>query len=187
MATDASPIVADALRGYFAEQGLPENGGLELAWVHVKIGPIPIAFPNIAARREAVRYHDVHHLLTGYRTDWPGEAEIGAFEVAGGCGRCWVGWLLNSGAMGVGAVFWPRRTWRAWLRGRRSGNLFGEPFEPLLRARVDELRSRLRLDELAPPPTVADRLGYVSWALAGLAWMVFLPLALIIAGLVWLL
>jgi len=79
--------VGDALREHFRSNGLPEDGGIDLRWVHLRVGPIPLAFPNIPARREAVRYHDVHHVLTGYAMDWAGEAEIGAWEVASGCGR----------------------------------------------------------------------------------------------------
>jgi ubiquinone biosynthesis protein Coq4 len=32
-----------------------------------------------------VRLHDLHHLVTGYPTDWKGELEISAWEIAGSC------------------------------------------------------------------------------------------------------
>jgi NADPH:quinone reductase-like Zn-dependent oxidoreductase len=34
-----------------------------------------------------VKLHDIHHVLTGYDTTWRGKAEIGAWEIASGCGR----------------------------------------------------------------------------------------------------
>lgn len=30
-------------------------------------------FPNTHGRRRALAYHDLHHILTGYRTDFVGE------------------------------------------------------------------------------------------------------------------
>jgi hypothetical protein len=171
--------VGTALRDYFRREGLPDDGGVDLPWVHLRVGPVPLAFPNIPARRAAVRYHDVHHLLTGYRTDWRGEAEIGAWEIGGGLSRYWVGWLLDAGAMALGAVAWPRRTLRAFVRGRRTGNLYREPFEPLLAERVDGLRDRLGLDEPVPEATARDVAAFVSWALFGVMAMVAVPLAVV--------
>lgn len=36
-----------------------------------------LKFPNTAGRKRAIPLHDLHHVLTGYGTDWVGEAEIG--------------------------------------------------------------------------------------------------------------
>lgn len=177
--------VRERLRGYFREQGLPEDGGVDLAWVHLKVGPIPLAFPNIPARRAAVRYHDVHHLVTGYQTDWAGEAEIGAWEVASGCGRYWVGWLLDSGVLGFGAVLWPRRTLRAFVRGRHSRNLYREPYEPVLSEHVEHLRRRLGLDRDVPQATWRDLCLYALWVLIGLGCMVLLPAVAVLLAVLW--
>jgi hypothetical protein len=35
----------------------------------LKMGPIPLGFPNSKARRRAVPLHDLHHLATGYATN----------------------------------------------------------------------------------------------------------------------
>lgn len=51
----------------------------------VKLGRLPIRFPNTKAHRWATPLHDLHHILTGYRTDWIGEAEIAAWELRAGC------------------------------------------------------------------------------------------------------
>ena len=42
-------------------------------------------FPNTPSRKRAVRYHDLHHALTGYATDLTGEFEISAWEIGSGC------------------------------------------------------------------------------------------------------
>jgi hypothetical protein len=42
------------------------------------VGPLAFKIPNTPSRKRAVRYHDLHHTLTGYRTDFRRECEIGA-------------------------------------------------------------------------------------------------------------
>jgi hypothetical protein len=53
--------------------------------VKLNSGRLKLAFPNTQARIRAVRYHDLHHVVTDYETNWKGESEIGAWEVATGC------------------------------------------------------------------------------------------------------
>ena len=117
------------------------DGGYDDAWVDFSLGPIPFPFPNSPMRVRAVRYHDLHHIVTGYETDLPGELEISAWEIGAGCGRFVVPWQLNLGGMGAGALFMPRRLFAAFVRGRRSRSLYGMDFEPLLDKTVAELRS----------------------------------------------
>ncbi len=52
-------------------------------------GGFRVKFPNVAARKRVIPLHDLHHVLTGYGTDWMGEAEIGAWELRAGC-NSWV-------------------------------------------------------------------------------------------------
>lgn len=139
--------VRQARDEYFRRAGFDE-GGYRSRWVRLQAGPIPLWFPNTASRLRAVKLHDLHHLVTGYDTSWTGEAEIAAWELAAGCGRHWVAWMLNAGALLVGLVIAPRRTSRAWQRGRRSRSLYGmrELDETLLDLDLDELRSRLVRD-----------------------------------------
>ena len=82
----------DARKRYFEANGFGADGGYEAKWVTLQAGPLRLAFPNSEARRRAVRYHDLHHVLADYPTDWTGEAEIGAWELASGCGRHGAAW-----------------------------------------------------------------------------------------------
>ena len=84
---DTGMTLRDARRIYFHANGFGEEGGYDDAWVDFKLGPIPMPFPNPPARVRAVKYHDLHHVLTDYDTDTIGEFEIAAWEVAAGCGR----------------------------------------------------------------------------------------------------
>lgn len=111
--------VAEALPEFFRQYELGD-GGYEQKWFCIKFGPVSLWLPNISARVDAAKIHDVHHLLTGYPASLRGEAEIGAWEIAAGCGRYWVAWLLNLGAFAYGIIFFPKALFAAFMRGRKS-------------------------------------------------------------------
>lgn len=143
---DTNRTVREAREQYFHDNGFSE-ASYTARWVKLKIGPIPLAFPNTAARRRAVPLHDLHHVATGYATTWTGEAEISAWELAAGCGRYWAAWALDIGGALVGIVIAPRRTWRAFRRGRRCRSLYRASYsEALLDMPVADLRHRLGTD-----------------------------------------
>jgi hypothetical protein len=144
-----------------------EGGGYEEGWVKMRAGPIPIWFPNTVARVKAVRFHDLHHVLTEYPTTWRGEAEIGAWEVATGCAAHYQGWLLNLLAFAIGLLINPRGVYRAFVRGRRTRNLYRATFsDELLARRVGDVRRELDLDTEPAPPDAADRKAFIFWSLA---------------------
>ncbi len=142
---------------YFAENGFDERSYAS-AWVRLEAGPVPLFFPNTGARVRAVRFHDLHHALTGYGTSWTGEAEIGAWEIASGCGRHWIAYLLNLQAMAIGLFLSPRRVWEAFRRGRHSGNFYRCEFEGIdLDRPADAYREALGLIRTSLPPVRARR------------------------------
>lgn len=142
---DASETLRVARARYFAENGLGD-GGYHERWVRLQAGPLPLWFPNTGARVRAVRLHDLHHVLTGYATNWVGEAEIGAWELASGCGHYWAAWLLNGAAALIGICVAPRVVLTAWRAGRRCRNLYeGEWRESLLDETVGDLRAQLEI------------------------------------------
>jgi hypothetical protein len=143
--SDPTPV-REARAEYFRANGFEADGGYDARWVKVKLGQVPVWFPNTAARRRAVRLHDLHHLATGYETSLVGEAEIGAWELAGGCEHYAAAWVLNIAAVLLGLLVAPRRLWRAFLRGRQSETLYHLGFEDrCLDETVGELRRWLRL------------------------------------------
>ena len=139
----------DARARYFEANGLSE-AGYRSRWVVLRAGPLPLYLPNSPARRRAVPLHDLHHIATGYDTSWTGEAEIGAWELGAGCGHYWAAWTLNFGAASLGLLIAPRRTLRAFRRGRRGRRtLYHDPAgfsESLLELTVGDLRRALVLD-----------------------------------------
>jgi len=157
---DDSLSLRETREHYFAVNGFGADGGYNAAWVDVKVGPIPARIPNTKSRVRAVRFHDLHHVLTGYRTTFRGECEIGPWEVASGCADHGAAWLLNLSAFGSGLLFAAGDVWRAFLRGRGSRNLYRATFdESLLARRVGDVRSDLQL--VAPPgaATMKDRVA----------------------------
>jgi hypothetical protein len=172
---------------FFRDAKLGPDGGYGDRWVRVETKPIPFYFPNWPSRVAAARLHDLHHLATDYETDWPGEAEIAAWEIASGCARYHAAWILNFGGFGAGLVVAPRRLFRAFLRGRRAKtNLYKSGFDEsrLNDITVGMLRDQLGLRAALPSANTADVGLFFLWCIPSvLAW---LPLPFLILILFWL-
>jgi len=163
--------VGNARAEYFARNGF-STAAYEDTWAHVRLFGIPIAFPNVRSRRRAIRFHDIHHLVTGYGTDPRGEAEIGAWEIAATFPdrglQFAAAWLLNTVMFALGLVLAPRRVYRAFVRGRHCTSLYRIGWsDALLDRDVDELRRELGLGEPSPT-TWGDRLVF-AMIVAGIA------------------
>ena len=162
---DAELTLRDARTLYFEINNF-KNGGYDERWVKMKAGPIPIAFPNTKARVRAVKFHDLHHVLTEYSTTWSGEAEIGAWEVATGCAAHYPAWVLNLWAFAIGLIINPGGVYRAFMRGRQSSNLYRRVFDDALLAnKVGVVRRELNLDKSVEPSSVTDKISFAFWAL----------------------
>jgi hypothetical protein len=166
---DPGLTLREARARYFIDNafGGPE-GNYHERWVKVYLGPVPLVFPNSAARVRAVRYHDLHHVLTGYATTMKGETEIAAWELASGCRTMVAAWVLNLLGMAIGLLIDRRALLAAFVRGRHSGNLYeGEALDALLARPLGEQRATLRLDREPPPATVADRAAFAAYVAGG--------------------
>jgi len=182
---DDALSLREARASYFARNDFGD-GGYDAKWVKLTLGPVPFAFPNSAARVRAVRLHDLHHVATGYDTSVLGEAEIGAWEIGSSCRGFVAAWILNLYAMVLGFWINPGAVFRAFVRGRHSGNLYtGVWEEALLEKRVGELRQQLRLAAPSSAATLADRAAFLGWALAAAVFWLATS-ALVLAPLVWL-
>jgi hypothetical protein len=159
--------IGENRRRYFEANGFGD-GGYEAKWVSLKkLGPIDFGFPNSPARVRAVRLHDIHHVATGYGTDWTGEAEIGAFELGAGCGDHYAAWVLNGGTLLYGVWIAPRAVYRAFVRGRHAKSLYGGEWrESLLDENTGELRKKLGVNGPPPKGTAGDALAFAGFLLA---------------------
>ena len=176
---DDGMTMGSARQRYFDANGF--DGAYSERWVKLKAGPIPLYFPNAKGRRRAVKFHDLHHIATGYQTDWTGEAEIGGFEIGGGCGPFVWAWILNLQAMAVGLLVAPRALFRAFVRGRHAGTLYhqGDFEDAMLERSVGDIRHQLGLDRATPPTGVTDVVSFAFWSAVAMVWT-FAPLILLI-------
>ena len=163
--------MADARSRYYEINQFGADGGDSLTWVPIQFLGLTFYIPNTDGRRRAVRVHDLHHIVTGYETNMRGETEIAAWELASGCRQSPAAFVLNLGALGLGALLAPRRIARAWARGRKTRNFYGERggVEHLLPRTVDETRKSLGLDGPAPEVRARDALAVAALAVPMLA------------------
>ena len=138
--------VKEALGQLFQRFGFNDDA-YTAKWFALYVGKFPIYLPNIPSRVKVARFHDIHHVLTGYPANWHGEAEIGAWELATGCRTSFVAWFLNSGGVFVGLFICPRAVFKAFRRGWRSRtNLYHDfEYDSLLTQTVRNLRERIGL------------------------------------------
>jgi hypothetical protein len=192
---DPNMSVLSARTRYFVENQFGEDGGYNDRWVILaKLGPLKLGFPNTAGRIRAVRRHDLHHLVTGYDTDFIGEAEIAAWELGSGCANFRAAWVLNHLALPIGMLRAPARMARAFARGCNSKNLYAEPFtDALLHERLGAMRDRLGVIPAAGASLTSEQrarfrrtvaLGFTGQLLA-IAVLVGL-LAALVLGTIWL-
>ncbi len=179
--TTSNMRVSEARERYFASNGFSESDYRD-RWINIKVGPIPLWFPNIESRQRAIPIHDLHHVATGYATTWTGEAEISAWEIGGGCNDYWAAWLINLTGLGIGLALAPRRIYRSFVRGRRSRNLYQEGWsDQLLGISVGELRERMQLDADESPPSHGERAAFIGWT-SMVAAAALVPLAVTAIG-----
>ena len=112
----------------------------------IKFWAVPVKFPNTKAHQWATPLHDLHHILTGFQTDWMGEAEVAAWELRAGCKTLIVYWL-DSWAIVIGLFISPVRVWRAFCAAKSQRTLYRDPqlCERVLQMTVGEVRQRLGL------------------------------------------
>jgi hypothetical protein len=157
----------DELASFYKRSGFGEVVGARSLTVPVYTGCMLVPLPNIETRRRFLKYHDLHHLVTGYSVGRIGEGEVSAWEL--GTGSAYVSPLLgvmNLIALSTGLVLEPRRMWRAFLRGCASRNLYPEAVRADIdRGRwVDSEALRREILEIKPPSGPAPLLRTVEFA-----------------------
>ncbi len=151
--TETGRSTRDARDDFLARNGF-DMADYNASWVTLKLGPIPVGFPNTASRKRVVPFHDLHHVATGFGTDFVGEAEIAAYELRAGCTGP-AAYILNGMAFFLGLFIAPRRTLRAWSRSRNTRTLYRHSlgYEQALAMPLGDLRRELGLPEAG----LADR------------------------------
>ena len=164
------PTLRQARQAFFHASGFPADGGYDDEVAEADFGLVRYRVKNGPLRREALKLHDLHHLATGYGTDWRGEAEISAWELASGFGRQPYAWIVMLWGLFTGLVMHPEATFRAFVRGRGSRNLYGRRFDASwLDRSVAELRAHLRVGP-EREARLDDLVAFAAWSLAAVAY-----------------
>lgn len=184
--------IRQARARFFADSGFSPSGGYENDWAEAKFGAVRYRVPNLPARRAALRRHDLHHVATGYASDWRGEAEISGWELGSGAGWFPYAWLIALWGLFTGLLQHPGPTVQAFLRGRHSTNLYrsGDTVQALLEKPLSTLLDTLSVlprdtDPWQDRPAAAraaDALALAGWSLAAVLMGLFslLPAALLL-------
>jgi hypothetical protein len=164
-------VIKVAMQTYFKTHDLGEDGGLNKTWGKIKVGRIYIPILNITARRKALVFHDIHHIVTGYAGDWKGEVSISAWEISSGCGKYWAAWGLDLGGMAVGLFIYTKSVFKAFIRGRRTKNLYRNTIshEAALAMQINELKDKLLLlNDVEQVPTLKERTEFFFYSILAL-------------------
>jgi hypothetical protein len=159
----------EALREYFEVNHFGVDGGYSAKWVDFKLGPVPFPFPNTDARKKAVRFHDLNHVLTGYRTDTVSEFEISAWEIGAGCGEFAAAWVINLGGLAAGLFTSTLRVFRAFVRGRRQRASYALDYDAMMEREVVDVQRELGIGDERINAQLSDVVLFPFVVLAGLA------------------
>ena len=163
----------DELAAFYQQSGFGDEIGKRSLTVPVYTGCLLVPLPNIETRRRFLKYHDLHHLITGYGVGRIGEGEVSAWELGSGSMR--ISPLLgtmNLIALSTGLLLAPKRMWAAYLCGCNSDNLY----PAATRIRIDneqweslsELRQAMLNDTKPDRRSMLDSLAFPVYACAAL-------------------
>ena len=136
----------EALSEYLIAQAIAEKGHgrkdwYASNWFYTQFFGVQVPFfPRLGFRR-GLPAHDTHHMLNGYPTNWVGECETAAWELAsGGCGDHLLYWIDRTFFLAIALVVAPMQSARASRRGRGQRNLYRFDPEQLLAMDLVEVR-----------------------------------------------
>ncbi|MCB1744318.1 MAG: hypothetical protein KDK91_28375 [Gammaproteobacteria bacterium] len=119
------PDLTGELQAFYRRHGFGEVVGARALTVPVYTGCLLVPLPDIETRRRYLKYHDLHHIATGYSVGRIGEGEVSAWELGTGSARCSpMLAFMNLIALSTGLFLAPRRMWHAFCLGCRSRNLY---------------------------------------------------------------
>ena len=152
---------------FYSAHDLGDDGGQSQSSVRIEVtDKIHFFIPNFDARRKAVLWHDIHHLVTGYSAGtFLGECEISAWEISSGCRKYWAAFLIDTSGVVLGCFLHPRKIIQAYARGRKTLNLYHDIIskDVAMQMSIADLQHLLHLDHASKEtkPTSGDlfRLG----------------------------
>ena len=116
----------EAMTLFYQKNGFgPIVGDRQPLTVGVYTGCLIVPMPNIGVRHKYLKYHDLHHILTGYTVGRIGEGEVSAWELGtGSMFRHPILGVMNLIALSTGFFLKPKRMLQAYQRGLISSNTY---------------------------------------------------------------
>lgn len=158
---------------FYRRSGFGETVGARPRTVQVYTGCLLVPMPNIETRRRYLKYHDLHHLVSGYSVGRIGEGEVSAWEL--GTRSHLVSPMLgvmNLIALSTGLVLQPGRMWHAFRSGRRSRNLYPAAVRAAVDAghwpNLEALRYASLEVRLPPVPRAVDAIEFALYAVVSM-------------------
>jgi hypothetical protein len=156
-----------ALQVFYDDNNFGEDGGIKEDWVWLKFKFFSIPIPNLEQRKINVWKHDILHILLGYDNSWKGETSVAGWTLgSGGWGNIIIAWFLDFFAFGIGLVCFPKSTYEAFIRGRKSlsPHLLGIEKEKLLSSSIVSLRERFKFNKTPIQSNLTDKALFLAWA-----------------------
>ena len=138
--------VLRGLEAYFEENGF-SRAIYDARWSPAAFWGVRYSIPNPPRHRWALRWHDLHHVATGFGTSVPEEGQICAWELrALRRMGVYVGFLVLL-AVGWGLLLAPLRTIRSFRFAAGGRTLLDEAvaYDAALGMTIGQLREHLRL------------------------------------------
>ena len=121
------------LKEFYSRVGFGDSIGSRSLTVPAYTGCMLVPLPNIEMRHKYLKYHDIHHLMTGYSVGRIGEGEVSAWELGtGSFFKNPVLGIMNFIALSTGLFLEPQRMWAAFKRGCNSKNLYSRKVRDLV-------------------------------------------------------
>ena len=179
----------DELAAFYRANNFGGVLGARPLTVPVYTGCMLVPLPNIETRRRYLKYHDLHHLLTGYSVGRIGEGEVSAWEL--GTGSALASPLLgtmNLIALSTGLFLEPKRMWRAFKRGCVNRNLYSASVRKDVDAGrwpdIGALRRDFVESRSSPLPMAVRLVEFACYAAAATAIHAFIAIPAVIARLI---
>ena len=149
--------VHQALSEFYTKHNFGEELGKRPKTVDVYTGCLLVPMPNIETRNKYLKYHDIHHIITGYSVGRIGEGKVSAWEL--GTGSFYVNPILgvmNLIALSTGVFLDRHAMWHAYKRGCCSSNLYKAKsridIDTNSWGSIEQLRDKNVGDPKQPPP-----------------------------------
>lgn len=187
------PISA-ILPAFYKQYNLEADGGYDSDHVTIEFTRnITLYIPNWDARRKALLKHDVHHIVTGYKSNFLGETEIAAWEIGSGCWQYGAALALNMPGLAIG--FWINlpKMFRAFVLGVRTRNLYSDMVSDTDATNMTVLQIREMLGLNASYPrsvSVKEVLLFCGWlilaAIYSICTIALVPFIWLYSAFIWL-